>query len=328
MRHGRTRGRLLRGPTPIKHQPRKGWDRSSHPVIPACRNSEAIERPFKPSGGNPFINKGRDPVYMQPVVGMTTQVIRKAKWYKYIHELGFKAVEINRQNSKLHLNTYFLEKVKRYMEGFDLSLHSGTAGVFDSNEPFTRANLAVLSAEVDVCRILGARQFVFHINDGILAPDDKKRLKQVLSYGADSGVEMMYESNSTLVSDYAYDLLDSFPELGYVLDLGHLNNGYGTGRLGCNIDEFVQRVRDRVVYIHASNNSGKHDEHVGLNDGTLDWRGVLDMLDMSRIQKMIIEVRTLEMMQESRDALTSYLEGLFTFRSVTPLFRTVSDLNT
>jgi hypothetical protein len=49
-----------------------------------------------------------------PKIGVTTQVIRQAKWYKFIDELGFKAIEINRLNSKLHFNLFFLEKVKRY----------------------------------------------------------------------------------------------------------------------------------------------------------------------------------------------------------------------
>jgi len=247
--------------------------------------------------------------FMTPVVGITTQMIRHAKWYKYIRELGFDAVEINRQNSKLHFNLYFLEKVKRYMKGFDLSLHSGTAGIFQPLESFTRANLAVLIAEVDVCRFLGARQFVFHLNDGILSPENKKRLKQVICYAADLGVEMIYESNSALIARYTYDILESFPELGYVLDLGHLNNGYGNGKLGCEIDEFVHSVRDRVIYVHASNNSGKRDEHRGLEDGTLDWRLVLDMLDFSRILKIILEVRSLEMVEASRTELMQYLEG-------------------
>ena len=248
---------------------------------------------------------------MTPIVGITTQVIPQDKWYKYVGELGFDAIEINRQNSKLHFNLFFLEKVKRYLEGFDLSVHSGTSGIFQPFDTFTTANLATLTAEVDVCRYLGARQFVFHLDNGFLSSENKKRLKQVISYGVDLGVDMLYESNSTLVGDYAYDILESFPELGYVLDLGHLNNGYGSGKLGCEIDEFIRQVKNRVVYVHASNNSGQRDEHNGLEDGTLNWRHVLDMLDFSKIMKIIVEVRCLDMVEDSRLDLIRYLAGDF-----------------
>lgn len=243
---------------------------------------------------------------MTPIVGITSQVVRQAKWYKCIGELGFKAVEINRRHSKLHFNVFFLEKVKRYMQGFDLSVHSGTAGIFQPYETFTRANLATLTAEIDVCHFLGAQQLVFHMTDGFLSARDKERFRDVICHAEEKGVEMLYESNSTLSSDYTYDVLDSFPELGYVLDLGHLNNGYGSGKLGRPIDEFINRVESRVVYVHASNNSGRRDDHDGLDNGTLDWRWVLDMLDMSRIRKIIIEVRTLDMVEDSRMALLSY----------------------
>jgi sugar phosphate isomerase/epimerase len=164
-------------------------------------------------------------------------------------------------------------------------------------------------AEVEVCSFLGARQFVFHLSDGFVSPDNKKRLKEVVLYAADLGVDMFYESNSILVADHAYDILDAFPELGYVLDLGHLNNGFGCGKLGCGIDEFVSQVRSRVAYVHASNNSGQHDDHRGLENGTLDWRHVLDLLDLSQIMKIIIEVRSLDMVEETTAALMHYLEG-------------------
>lgn len=242
-----------------------------------------------------------------PVIGVTTQVIRRAKWYKHIHGLGFDAVEINRRNSKLNFSVFFLEKVKKYMEGFDLSVHSGASGIFQPNESFTAAHLAILSAEIDVCRFLGARQLVFHLGDGVLSKVKKQRLRQVLSRAENLGVDMIYESNSVLVADYAYDALESFPKLGYVLDLGHLNNGYGRGMLGCEIDEFVRNVRNRVVYVHASNNDGWRDEHAGLEEGSLDWRGVLDMLDVSKIVKIIVEVRRRESVDGARRALVQYL---------------------
>jgi sugar phosphate isomerase/epimerase len=244
---------------------------------------------------------------MSPVLGITSQIINHVKWYKYIRGLGFEAVEINRRSSKLHFNVYFLEKLRRYMEGFDVSVHSGTAGVFQPYESFTEANLAVLTAEVDVCRIIGARQLVFHLDDAILSPGNKKRLKQVITYAVDSDVQMVYESNSGLVADYAYDVLESFPELGYVLDLGHLNHGSETGKMGCEIDDFLRCVKNRVVYIHASNNYGKQDENNALDNGTLDWRHVLDMLDITRIIKIIIEVRQMDMVESSRRELMQYL---------------------
>jgi len=246
---------------------------------------------------------------MTPVIGITSQIIRQSKWYKYIGELGFEAIEINRQHSKLHFNLFFLEKVKKYVQIFDLSIHSGTAGIFQSYDSFTKANLSTLIAEVDLCQFLGAHQFVFHLNDGYLSCENKKRLKNVISYAVDLGVDMLYESNSTLVADYAYDVLESFPELGYVLDFGHLNNGYGSRKLGCEIDEFVSKVKNRVVYVHVSNNSGRRDEHNGLDDGTLDWRHILDMLDLSKIIKIIIEVRYMDMVEDSRRELLRYLAG-------------------
>ncbi len=248
---------------------------------------------------------------MTPAIGITTQFIRKAKWYKYVHEFGFDAVEINRLNSKLHFNLYFLEKVKKYMQSYDVSVHSGTAGIFQAHEAFTQANLAILMAEIEVCRFLGARQFVFHLNNESLTPDNRERLQEVISSANEAGVHMLYESDSTLRAEHALEVLDAFPRLGYVLDLGHLNNGHGTGKLGCSIDQFVRRVRDRVVYIHASNNSGRRDDHNGLENGTLDWRHALDLLDLSRVSKIIIEVRHAHMVERSARELTHYLADKF-----------------
>ena len=195
------------------------------------------------------------------------------------------------------------------MAGFDLSVHSGTSGIFQARESFTGAELAMLTAEIDLCRYLGAGQLVFHLRDGFLSGADKRKLKDVFSRATEAGVTPLYESNSALTAEYAYDVLDSFPQVGYVLDLGHLNNGRGRGVLGCSVDDFIGQVRDRVVYVHANNNSGFRDEHHGLENGSLDWRRVLDRLDLSRIVKIIIEVRGVEMVDRTAAELTAYLES-------------------
>lgn len=243
----------------------------------------------------------------RPMVGATSQLIRSSKWYKDVARFGVGAIEINRRHSKLHFNLYFLEKVKQYLQDIPVSLHSATTGVFQKLESFTKAELATLEAEVDVARFLGAHEIIFHLNSEGLNESRTRQLAQVIDYGGANGVQLIYESNSVLQARDTLKVLETFPDVGYALDLGHLNNGYRRHLLGCDIEEFMLRVRHRTVYIHANNNCGTMDEHKGLNDGSLDWRRVLDFLDLGRISKIIIEVRSIEYLKDSQDALRDYL---------------------
>ncbi len=277
------------------------------------RRPENIDVRSDSSSSSGLIHLKRTAKTVRPIVGVTSQIFRSAKWYKDVSGLGLDAIEINRRNSKLHLSVYFLEKVKRYLRNIEVSLHSATTGLFQGLESFTQAELATLQAEVDVARFLGAHEVVFHLNARALAHDGHKEcLARVIDYAKENGVDLIYESDTVLRADDTCHVLESFPGLGYALDLGHLNNGYSRHLLGCEFDEFVTRVRDRVVYIHANNNCGTVDEHKGLRDGTLDWRRVLDMLDMHRIRKIIIEVRSMEYLEDTQDELRDYLaDSLF-----------------
>lgn len=248
---------------------------------------------------------------MIPKIGITTQVIQESKWYKGLNSLGYKTVEINRLNSKLYFDMYFLEKVKRYIRGYDLSIHSGTRGIFHPNASFTNADLAVLAAELDMCSMLGIDQFVFHLNCEMLTIENKKRLKDVIDYAADLNVMMMFESDSHFFAHDTYDVLESFNDIGYVLDIGHLNNSRGKRLLGCDMEDFIQNVKSRVTYIHASNNSGTRDDHFGLESGTLDWEHVLDLLDLSQVFKIIIEVRNIAMVKNSFRDLDAYITNRY-----------------
>lgn len=254
--------------------------------------------------GKPLSN-GSVPV-IRPKIGVSTQVLHQSKWYKNVDHLGVDTLEINRRNSKLYFNRYFLEKVRRYLDGFHLSLHSATTGIFQEVESFTRAELEILTAEVDVCRFLGARELVFHLGKERLSRSARDRLKTILSHAQSQDVEMLYESDNPIVADTVYDILDGFPEIGYVLDLGHLNMGLGRDVLGCEIDSFLALIKERTVYVHANNNDGSTDEHLGLDQGALDWRRALDRLDLPRIRKVIIEVSAATQIEETRKVLEDY----------------------
>jgi len=243
---------------------------------------------------------------IQPKIGVSTQVLHQSKWYKNVDHLGVDTLEINRRNSKLYFNQYFLEKVRRYLQGFHLSLHSATTGIFQALESFTRAELETLTAEVDICRFIGARELIFHLDKERLSRSARNRLKTILSHARSQDVEMLYESDNPIVADTVHDIFDGFPEIGYVLDLGHLNMGLGRNILGCEIDTFLTLVKERTVYVHANNNNGSTDEHLGLDHGTLDWRRALDRLDLPRIRKVIIEVSAATYIEETRKVLEDY----------------------
>jgi sugar phosphate isomerase/epimerase len=245
----------------------------------------------------------------RPVIGTTSQVIRSSKWYKSATQLGFKALEINRRDSKLHMNTFFLEKVKRYLEGLEISLHSATTGIFQELESFSQAELSTLQAEVDVCRILGAGELVFHLNANRLDARQSRRLRPVIDYAHDNGILPIYESNAGMNAKQVFKVLELFPDIGFALDLGHLNNGVGRNLLGSTVDAFIESIKHRIVYIHANNNDGIGDQHLGLDSGSLDWCAVLDRLETDRIRKIIIEVCSADYLDASRRALGRYFEN-------------------
>ena len=255
-----------------------------------------------------FPTAATEPLPGIPVIGVTSQIIRTSKWYKAITPLGFEAVEINRRNSKLYMSTFYLEKIKRYLQGLRISLHSATTGIFQALESFSSAELAVLRAEVDIARILDAGELIFHINANRLDHSNGERLRPVIDYALHCGVLPVYESDAGLNAKQVLRVLDMFPDVGYALDLGHLNNGWGRNLLGCTVEAFVKKVNHRVVYIHANNNDGIKDQHYGLDQGCLDWRSVLDLFDLRQIRKIIIEVCAEEFLDSSRRELIRYLQ--------------------
>ncbi len=73
------------------------------------------------------------------------------------------------------------------------------------------------------------------------------------------------------------------------------------------LDDFLDKIKERVVYVHAHNNFGE-DEHRALDDGSLDWKAVLDKINLAKVRKIIIECRTPENIKKTKKALEKYLE--------------------
>jgi len=231
-------------------------------------------------------------------------------WHK---DLGYQVLEIGSKDPSLKLNIIKILDSKRVLEGKELSMHTQTSRVFSCKghgvPEFSYAEIKMLEVEIILCKILGIKELIFHLKVEKLNEEEAKILKKLFSFAKKNGVEMLFESNSKFIGENTLDVLRIFPKLRYNLDLGHLNVGIGTGDLGMEVDDFLDKVKSRVVYIHAHGNNGLKDEHKGLDEGTLDWKHVLDRLDLSKVRKIIMEIRTPEAVARAKKLLEDYLEN-------------------
>jgi sugar phosphate isomerase/epimerase len=142
-----------------------------------------------------------------------------------------------------------------------------------------------------------------------LTKEEEKLWKGILSFAKKKGVEMIYESNQKFSGEVCLDFLKRFSKTNYNLDLGHLNTAIGNKTLGMDLDKFIEKVKGRIIYIHAHNNNGIEDEHKSIENGTLDWRGIFNKLDMSKVKRIIMEVKGTEDILKTRDALENYFKN-------------------
>jgi len=202
-------------------------------------------------------------------------------------------------------------KAKEFLKGKDLSMHSQTSRIFSCSnyglKEFNIAELNVLKAEIILCKILGAKELIFHLKQEKLTKKEKEIFKEVLKFAKKNKIELIYESNGYFIGETCLDILKEFPKLGYNLDLGHLNTAIENKTLGLSLDKFISLIKNRVVYIHAHNNRGK-DTHESLDKGTLDWQYVLNMLNLSKIKKIILEVRIPKDIAKTKKLLENYLK--------------------
>lgn len=246
---------------------------------------------------------------MLPKIGLKTTNI----FYKGNDKIDFQTLEITTKDPSFTFNIKKILNIKEYLKGKDLSIHTQTSRIFSCNNYktpiFNEAELNIIKAELIVSKILGIKEFIFHLKQEKLTQQEKTKLKKTFEFSKKNKVEMIYESNKNFYSQTTLDVLDSFPKLKYNLDLGHLNTAIGNKTLGMKLEGFIDKIKSRVIYIHAHNNNGIQDQHQSLEKGTLNWKQVLDKLNMSKIKKTIIEVKTTQDILNTQKLLQDYLKN-------------------
>ncbi len=115
--------------------------------------------------------------------------------------------------------------------------------------------------------------------------------EQAAPYGLHVMVE--HPPSSYFSLDDIVTILNADPRLRFHLDIGHAHVA------GFTLDVVLDRLGSRLAHVHLSDNRGRHDDHIPLGVGTIDWPQVIAMLKQSGYDATI----TLEVFSNDRDYL-------------------------
>ncbi len=166
---------------------------------------------------------------------------------------------------------------------------------FIVHSPFADINIATpspvlqktilkrLERSISHAKQLKSRLWVFHPglktavtsfypgSDWQLNIDSVRRLQKIAEkHEVDIAIENVPEPFPyvlTSVEDFSRFYNELNDELGLTVDLGHAN-------INQQIQAFITTFSDRIAHVHASDNKGNYDAHLGIGRGTINWADV------------------------------------------------------
>jgi len=238
---------------------------------------------------------------------------------KHLQEVDVSHVEVLDEGSHL-LNSERVKTLKKLSlsKGLELRLHAPFADVniASPNPVLRRTFLRQLRKSILYASQLDCRLWVFHSGkrtgvssfypgldwklniDGI-----HELLKTAKHYGVSIAVENLPEPFPFLmktVEDFSRFYNDFHEDLGLAFDIGHAN-------INNQIIEFVTRFSSKIVHMHAHDNVGTEDLHLGIGHGNIQWTEVAEVVKKSEYHGTVM----LESVDHVRESLQT-LRKLFT----------------
>lgn len=190
---------------------------------------------------------------------------------------------------------------------------------FTVHAPFADINIAApsrsmrnfmlkrLEKSISYASELNAKLWVFHpgVSTGVtyfypglewrLNLESVRRLLHVAEeYNLKIAIENVPEPYPFLlksVKDFSNFFTELNENLGLTFDIGHAN-------LNNQITAFLKRFSDRIVHIHASDNDGDNDSHLGIGYGNIDWKHVAKTIESIDFNGTIV-IESVEHVAES-----------------------------
>jgi sugar phosphate isomerase/epimerase len=214
-----------------------------------------------------------------------------------IRNLGFDYLELTLDSPEAHYSLVarsrkeLSKRLKRL--GMGLVVHLPTfVSTADLTESLRKASVKETLRSLELGAGLGALKAVLHPSfHGGLSVFVMERarvfalesLERIVGRAGDLGIPLCLENlfpnaHSLMEPEHFTDVLKRFPDLQMTLDIGHANIQDPSGGRAVR---FIERFGDRIGHIHASDNSGKGDDHLPIGAGTVKWPNVLDALALA-----------------------------------------------
>ncbi len=115
-------------------------------------------------------------------------------------------------------------------------------------------------------------------------------------YGVKVGVEnIMGPFVLKSVADFERFYAELDDKIGLVLDTGHAN-------LSGEVDGFLKAFPDKLVHVHAHDNYGQNDQHLGIGHGNINWKSFAELFSKTSFAGIVI-VESVEHLDESMEKL-------------------------
>jgi len=236
----------------------------------------------------------------KPFKKMIEHIIKADTSYIEIVDEGFHALNRQRVSTLKNIGESY---------GLKYGVHSPFAdiNIASPSKPLSNAMLKRLKKSIINAGALNCQVWVFHpglktgismFYPGMEWIQNLKTARLLFKFAADHGVEAAIENvpdpfpfimKST--EDFKRFYSEVNENIGLVLDIGHANINKQT-------ELFLTTFADKIVHMHAHDNYGKSDRHLGIGYGNVNWEKVADLVREISYDK-IITIESVEHVDES-----------------------------
>jgi sugar phosphate isomerase/epimerase len=236
----------------------------------------------------------------EPFKRMTKRLVKTETVYVEIVDDGFHTLNRQRVSALKNISDSY---------GLKYSVHAPFAdiNIASPSKPILKAMLKKLEKSIAYSSDLNANMWVFHPGlstgismfyphmDWLQNLETAQSLFRIASdYGVKAAVENVPEPYPFLmksVEHFKKFCEETDEDVDIVLDIGHANiNG--------QIELFLKTFSDKIVHVHAHDNDGRDDQHLGIGYGNVDWKNIADLLRRMSYDNVVI-IESVEHVQES-----------------------------